>query len=372
MKSIRCQLAELQDLPAILPDLLKDLSIGRAQIVVDQIRGLLDDGNQDCVLVVAAYDAQNATEKPLAAAVATHPPAKKGAISGTGKQTSTASSHDSATLLHAGWVTDVSEASRPLIISAIKKQLDETLSKRGVHFVQWSSDQSSLSEIGEAWFEGLGFDWVADLQYMTQSLAEAPPVTAEQRLTLTPIDWHSETSLRAFSDLVEQTYAETLDCPVLLNYRSTEQTIAGYQTTASFAPECWFTVSRTPLPNLPATAPQKNIAGTTETAATATAADEGIGVVILGRHRPPTASGAPPAPAESHEVVELVYMGLVPSARGEHLGQDLMSAVTKIAEGLHANRLILAVDQQNYFASELYEQFGLRAMLEESVWVKSL
>lgn len=356
MPTICPQLAPIHDLPAILPNLLQDLSIGRAQIVVDQIRGLLDDGNQDSVLIVTAIDQDSSTNeaasKPLAAAIAILP---------LQHGESATASNDSATLLHAGWMTEVAASDRAGIIEIIKKQLDETLSQRGVHFVQWACDGFSLTEVAEAWFEGLGFRWVADLEYMTKSLQSAAEKTSRHdikppRLRLSPMDWNNESALTMFTDLVEQTYVETLDCPVLLDYRSAEQTIAGYQSNASFAPECWFTVwPTTPMEN----------------------DDKPIGVAILARHNAKRNNTNPSSESgndavSSNEVVELVYMGLVPSVRGQRLGIDLIRSVIAIAEGFDASRLILAVDQQNDFASDLYRAFGLQPMLEESVWVKSL
>ncbi|WP_442509818.1 GNAT family N-acetyltransferase [Novipirellula sp. SH528] len=385
MRSICSQIAPIQDLPAILPDLLQDLSIGRAQIVVDQIRSLLDDGHQDCVLIVTAMDPESASGKPLAAAVAIHPPQRSGSAS---------SPNDSATLLHASWIGEVPASKQARTIQVIKKRLDETLSQRGVTFVQWAWDENGSSEVSDAWFEGLGFQWVADLQYMTKSLvieslvteslvtgenATSAPAASEDaasagiasrplRLTLAPIDWESDSTLPAFANLVHQTYIETLDCPALLDYRSADQTIAGYQANASFAPECWFTVLRN-SDNSPAANPAqaKEPQGSPRTSP-----GDPIGVVILARHNANRDPDVAPDDGTSPEVVELVYMGLVPAARGERLGADLMQAVIETAEGYHASRLILAVDQQNLVAGKLYRQFGLQSMLEESVWVKSL
>ena len=274
-------------------------------------------------------------------------------------------------------------------IQVIKKGLDETLSQRGVTFIQWAWDENGSSEVSDAWFEGLGFQWVADLQYMTKSLATeslasgknatSGPVATEgaasvgiatrpPRLTLAPIDWENDSTLPAFAKLVHQTYIETLDCPVLLDYRTADQTIAGYQANASFAPECWFTVLRN-SESSPATPPAQT-KGPQGSSLTSPA--DPIGVVILARHNANRDTDAAPNDGTSPEVVELVYMGLVPAARGERLGADLMQAVIEIAEGYHASRLILAVDQQNLVAGKLYRQFGLQSMLEESVWVKSL
>ncbi|GAA5506779.1 GNAT family N-acetyltransferase [Novipirellula caenicola] len=365
MPTICPQIAPVHDLPVILPQLLQDLSIGRAQIVVDQIRGLLDDGHPDSILIVTAIDQDAASApsggKPLAAAIAIHPPQKG---------ESPRSSNDSATLLHAGWITEVAEDERLRIIQTIQTHLDETLSRRGVHFVQWACDAFSLTDSAEAWFSGLGFRWVADLEYMTRSLepstegtsasdrakSATPHASPEPRVRLSPLDWNNESALPAFTKLIDQTYVDTLDCPSLLDYRSAEQTIAGYQANASFAPECWFTVSKT--------TPVED-------------GDNPVGVAILARHNGGRKKANQSSEIEtnferSNEVVELVYMGLIPTARGQRLGIDLIRSVIATAKGFCASRLILAVDQQNDVASDLYRAFGLQSMLEESVWVKSL
>ncbi len=96
-----------------------------------------------------------------------------------------------------------------------------------------------------------------------------------------------------FVDLVEKTYTQTLDCPQISAYRTATQTLGGYQTSNAFDSNLWFTVfddSETP-----------------------------IGCVILAQHRPAASSDTAASP-----IIEIVYMGLVPEARGAGRGKTLV------------------------------------------------
>ena len=122
-------------------------------------------------------------------------------------------------------------------------------------------------------------------------------------------------------------------------YRTARQTLRGYQTSSAFDSNIWFT-----------------------------AHDEfgaPIGCVILARHEP-----AAPADNGSKPIIEIVYMGLVPEARGTGRGKSLVQHAFTAARDAGAERIILAVDQNNYPARTIYDLAGLQPMLSETVWAK--
>ncbi len=327
---IKTLLAPLSELTTLLPRLLSDLSIARGQIVVDQLRSTIDDGLHENVLLLTALDANDSSPPVIAGLIAIV-------------------SADSATLLHASFLDkELRKAQQLDLIDALRVSLDEILNTRKVPYVQWARDVEEISELQSRWFERLRFTWVADLQYMTVSLpiqsdaalAISSPLPSSpssqialSQITLSPIDWEEPGSLENFTSTIEKTYVDSLDCPAILQYRSAAQTVAGYQLPASFRPSLWFVV-KGPFNN------------------------DDLGAVILAQH--------------SSEVFELVYMALVPEARGRRLGREIMKSVVELISEAGGQRLILAVDQNNDPAISLYEQFGMQRMLEESVWVKAL
>ncbi len=70
-----------------------------------------------------------------------------------------------------------------------------------------------------------------------------------------------------------------------------------------------------------------------------------VGVLILADH--PTAGNC-----------ELVYMGVVPPARGSGLGERIVRRALAAAVEIGAQRLVLAVDAANGPALELYRRAG--------------
>ncbi|WP_146525125.1 GNAT family N-acetyltransferase [Novipirellula artificiosorum] len=348
MSSIRTRLADLAELTAFLPKLLEKLSIARGQIIVDQLRSAIDDGKGDAIVIVEAIDEAAGCEARIAAAIlidhvkgATEPP------------------NDSATMLHAGWIDSHQNGHPPEAIRSLRTLLNQTLVQRGVHFVQWATDADDYSEAAETWSEGLGFEWAADLDYMTVDLNGskiAPLANIPETLSFRPLQWEGGNLARPdqFASLVQQTYVDTLDCPALLKYRTAAETLRNYQQSAAFAPQLWFEILR------------KSDAIDRERGAAS------VGVLIMGLHGGEDEADAPPNGNPNAAVTELVYMGIVADVRGESFGSQVMQFALQTSHQFGADRMILAVDQQNHYARRLYEACGMRCMLNESVAVKKL
>ncbi|TWU41589.1 Mycothiol acetyltransferase [Novipirellula aureliae] len=349
MSTIQTRRMTLDSLPGLLPKLLQNISIARGQIVVDQLRHWIDDGNAEGILIIlASYRDQDESEERDIAAAVVIAPAIPQAVKGA------APANDAATLLHAAWLVErdrLPDSVRRDTAIAIQTRLDLTLAKRGIRFLQWASDVDDLSEAAEqteSWRDALGFEWAADLDYLTVDFdtISPPPTSASSpntKLAFQQTEWDGGLLVNEdhFASLVERTYVDTLDCPILLHYRSAKQTLLGYQQSAAFAPEAWFRLY-----------PAKDHAK-----------KDPVGVLILALH---------PAEQAGVNVAELVYMGIVPEARGGSLGRLLMNGVIETAKQLGARRLILAVDSQNVYARRVYDAFGMRCMLKETVAVKKL
>ena len=84
-----------------------------------------------------------------------------------------------------------------------------------------------------------------------------------------------------------------------------------------------------------------------------------VGCLILAEH------------AEQDQV-ELVYMGLVPEARGRGWGALVARESLRIAASLGRARVVLAVDGANSPAVKAYERVGFLPWEQRSAFIKSL
>ncbi len=312
----------LSNLQALLPLLLSDLSIARGQIAVDQIR-LAISADPGLVFVATVVDEQ---QKPVAAAV----------VIRTSPTPGNEEAASAATVVHIG---SVASLDAPLLSNAqrvLNDFLDRELANQGVEFLQWASDPNPDSiEASSSWYRACGFEHIAQLEYLSGSLAENTEPASTSQVVLEPIELDDTSQWKALVEIVEQTYRETADCPDLAKYRRTEQTLCGYRASGSFAPELWFRIRDTTNDRL-------------------------AGVLILAQHRRESASS----------VIELVYMGVLPEARGHGIGRELVRLAMQRAGELGAEQMIMAVDQANHWARRIYHQLGFAPVLSESVWVK--
>ena len=150
---LRIERAPLEQLLELLPQLLSSLSLGRAQIALEQIRSTLQHRPHDEILCLVATD--GATHQPLAAVIAIVQPA-----------VAPHPHSDMATLIHADFLSPsrvlpqdpssqpaVDDAIAPVdqqadhasLIQQLQIDLMQRLEERGVRFVQWALDPQAES-----------------------------------------------------------------------------------------------------------------------------------------------------------------------------------------------------------------------------------
>ncbi len=407
--SLKIERAPLEHLQEVLPRLLSRLSIGRAQIALEHLRSNLQNRPHDEILFYLAQE-QNASE-PLDTAQLGASESINGSITEpiTGSIAALiaiqqpcideAAPSDVATIVHADFLVETAgdiensaqnpsqssesdvDAHRPLqsaappqVIMQMRNHVDRDLADRGIHFVQWATDATDQVGLSaHQWHTGLGFQKIATLDYLSGNAnvtgtadpsSSAPRNEAEAKekrgsIELRPVVWDREERRLAFTQLVEATYAGTLDCPELARYRTTNETLRGYQTAASFAPDLWFEVL------------DANSSDNTP-----------LGCMILAKHEEShentqtsdanreTESRRDPSARPEGPVIEIVYMGLLPETRGKGFGRQLVDQAAQVAVKLGGTRLILGVDQTNRPARDIYDARGMTPLLSETVWVK--
>ncbi len=181
-------------------------------------------------------------------------------------------------------------------------------------------------------FEVGGFTKLAELSYLERSIPSVQMAS--------PPNWPDGINVEAcvdpfasdWSQTLEQSYVDTLDCPGLLGLRRIEDVIEGHKSVGAFEPALWtlLRVQGTPA-----------------------------GVLLLN-------------PTPTTRSIELVYLGLIPSARGKGLATKLLEYGLSLVAGREERVITLAVDEQNTPALRLYTASGFHPMLRRVACIRSI
>jgi mycothiol synthase len=171
-------------------------------------------------------------------------------------------------------------------------------------------------------FEEAGFRQLANLLYLERKVkpvAIARPSRDLQWITYSP-QTHS-----LFASTVSRTYEGSLDCAELNGKRDIEDIIESHKATGIHIPQAWWIAIRDGEP---------------------------LGVMLLAK----VPQGA---------TMEVVYMGVVPSARGTGIADALMYKALEAAGKSQCDAITLAVDENNaparkYYARHRFRETGKR------------
>lgn len=175
--------------------------------------------------------------------------------------------------------------------------------------------------------QGAGFVHLTDLLYLVSHALQFPDAPPAPQLTFEPYDPQQHARL---ADLIGRTYEGTLDCPQLEGVRDVDDVLAGYQATGDFDPNRWLFVRRD---------------------------DRDIGCLLLARH-------------PEQQQWELVYMGLVPEARGHGWGVQVARHAQWLARQAGCRQVVLAVDTANEPALRMYGEAGFVPWERRAVYVR--
>jgi ribosomal protein S18 acetylase RimI-like enzyme len=202
------------------------------------------------------------------------------------------------------------ETRDPLLLALL-----QALAERGTTLAQsllWGREAPEAAVLVSC-----GFRHLADLCYMlapTTSESAGPAKSAE------PVEFAAVDAAAwpRLAEVIEQTYLGTLDCPALDGLRNATDVLDEYRTIGASGTELWRLVR-------------------------ADGAD--VGCLLLADH-----------PAQNQ--VELVYMGLVPAARGRAWGTVMVRQALRLAAARRRARVVLAVDAANEPALKMYGRAG--------------
>jgi ribosomal protein S18 acetylase RimI-like enzyme len=177
-----------------------------------------------------------------------------------------------------------------------------------------------------ATLEAAGFEYLADLLYLSCDTSIVRPLPVEA------LEWvaFDDAQFERLARLTEATYAGTHDCPALNGRRPLAEVLAGYRATGVFRPQNW-QIARLD--------------------------GRDVGVLMLADHG-------------RGNFLELVYMGIVPAARGRGFGREIVLHALKLARVAGTPRVLVAVDAANGPALKVYRDTGFNSWDRRAAYVR--
>lgn len=222
------------------------------------------------------------------------------------------------------------EAEQHRLTGELHAHLALELVARGVHLVQ--SLESCEDRRAAALLANGGLTHAADLLYMAAIVEDLSEQNWPLSLVSEGCDPANPAAAARLTQLIDRTYVGTLDCPRIDGLRATADVIDGYQAIGQFRPGLWRIFCD-----------QAN----------------DVGCLLMSLH-----------PEANH--AEIVYLALVPEARGRSCGLELTRYALRLAQQTGCERLVLAVDAANEPAIRMYAAAGFSQWDKKAVWIKSL
>lgn len=183
----------------------------------------------------------------------------------------------------------------------------------GLHYLQALLEPAD--DANRRLLAAAGFSAATTLLYLDRDVRDDIPSAGAR-----PIDWvpYSITTHAGFAESLRATYEESQDCPELFGVRPIDDVIASHRASGVFEPALW----------------------------------------ELGRTDGRAAACLLLACSAAAPVMEIVYMGVAPSARRCGWGRRLLARALAQARARAVERLALAVDERNGPARALYAGCG--------------
>jgi ribosomal protein S18 acetylase RimI-like enzyme len=221
------------------------------------------------------------------------------------------------------WPPGCAPSALPYLEDTLVQHGRDWLRRRGVKLLQCLL---SPEEAGRgAVLDRNGFRAVTRLWYLRHDLQEprqAAPLP--RRLTFVPYDGGER-----FHHTLEQTYEDSQDCPEIHGVRTLEEILQGHRAQGRFDPGRWWLAH----------------------------AGAGPTGVLLLTELPETGEW------------EVSYMGVVPAARRQGFGREMLQHALEQARAADAGQLVLSVDARNEPAWLLYRGMGFRPSEQRLVYL---
>lgn len=175
--------------------------------------------------------------------------------------------------------------------------------------------------------EAAGFPYLTDLLYLQRPLGGPIPLPNAVKGRLVT---YSEPLAAKFAAVIERTFTDSRDCPGFTGIRSAADALRSYRWAGDFTPQRWQLVER----------------GSEDVA------------VILVNDRP------------EERAREIVYFGVVPEARRQRMGRELVTTALHEARDAGLDCVVAAVDASNAPAVDLYNSLGFLPASRRAVFLR--
>lgn len=185
----------------------------------------------------------------------------------------------------------------------------------------------------EAFIHG-GLRRLAILAYMERPVPRRNSIAQPKFPANIRIERYRSEHRPELEQLLVQTYERTLDCPGLAGLRRPDDVVEGHMHSGIFKPE-WWVLARDRT------------------------TDQLVGVSLMNGS---AGSGS----------IELVYLGVVPQVRGQGIGRALLQHGLRLVAGARERNVVLAVDESNDPALDIYEELGFHRTIRRVALVRRL
>lgn len=211
----------------------------------------------------------------------------------------------------------------------VSQQLLEAVGRRvdaqKVVFTQCLLDPADSP--GRAALEQGGVPRITELILLSRSLSGIEVEPARGDLS---VESYTAALQTRFAQIVERTYADTLDCPVLAQNRTGEESLESHRATGRFDPQSW-RIYRS--------------------------LGSDVGVLLLAEH-------------PERDTWEVAYLGVVCEARGRGIGRAILQDGLRLAGRSGSSAIEIAVDAENVPALRLYRSLGFTELRRFAVHLR--
>lgn len=355
-------LLDSQDIQQILPRIVENLSLHRGLRLADEIHACIAGRKPDELLSIIVH-AEHDPSLILATAILSIPtPTQVCHPIGPDEPRNPPDTHPLhqaalpvrrlAEVLHAASFPNTSDDLISHAGQLLKDRIESELLKREIQQIRWiteptnrgyptqlglmhlSTVQHMRLQMGRQHQENLGRENSnpGDSNDVMLSSQETPS-QSRAHLHLQPLSWDSKEGLVEYFGLVEKTYSYSKDSPGFAAFNSSTQTLNDYRASPSFDPQGWFSLHES---------------------------EQGKPIACIILSMP------------SQHTLELVYLGVIPSHRRTGIGRHALDLAITLACEKGVEQMVLAVDETNEAALQLYRQTGFQKTDRESVWMNEV
>jgi len=179
-------------------------------------------------------------------------------------------------------------------------------------------------------YRSAGFRYLTDLLYLDAAVQGDCATVRAETLDI-ELQCYSNATHEVFLAALENSYVDSADCPGLSGLRPTAEVMEGHRATGKFDHNGWYVALQSRSP---------------------------VGVLLT-------------AEVARRRALEVVYIGVAPSARGQGVGKYLMRTAFDRARALSLTAVTLGVDATNEPARRLYQALGFVVTHRRRVWIAS-